>query len=108
MACLEAVSRHGLRFLVPQPLARRFASLVEVKDDHNFPRAVDPGHAAHHFCEHWQGAYNVRFLEKVKDGEVLDWVLIWGQPRHTMRSFYDERHGKPEPVSPTGSPHPGT
>ena len=34
-------------------------------------------HTEHEFSEHWQGVHNVRFLEKLKGGRVVDWVVVW-------------------------------
>ena len=51
---------------------------------------MDPLHNDHQFVESWQGVHNVRFLEKLDDaGGVAGWELIWGQPKHTMRKYYD-------------------
>ena len=75
---------------VQKLIARRFARAVGIKEDHNFPRAMDPADETHVFVENWQPLYNVRFLEKVDAaGNVLEHMLIWGQPRHSMQTFYD-------------------
>ena len=90
MADYEAVSPRGLRYNVPRSVSRAFAVHMKVKDDHNFPRAMDPHHDDHQFVEGWQGVHNVRFLEKLDgNGAVVGFELIWGQPKHTMRQFYD-------------------
>ena len=90
MEDFEAVSKHGQRYIVPRTLSRAFAVSMKIKDDQNFPRAMDPHNAEHHSAEGWQGAYHVHFLEKIDtSGAVIGWELIWGQPKHTMRLFYD-------------------
>jgi hypothetical protein len=86
----EAVSAAGDYYCLPPPVAESFARIIGIKDHHNFPRALNPADTLHHFVEHWQGLYNLRWLEKLgPNGEVLEWMLIWGQPKHSMRMFYD-------------------
>ena len=78
---LEAVNEHGKLFVVPRDKAREFARWARVKEGQNFSRAVDPHHIDHQFCERWQGIHNVRFIEKVSDDGVLEWMVVWGQPK---------------------------
>jgi hypothetical protein len=86
----EAVHLSGKRYLVPQDVAYAFATQMRLAEPHNFPRAMDPAHDAHHFAEGWQGAYHVRFLEKIDAADnIIGFELVWGQPRHTMRKYYD-------------------
>ena len=88
--CFEAVCASAEFYTVPKELARPFARAIGIKDDQNFPRAMDPNDTGHTFVEYWQGLYNVRWLEKVSvTGDVLGWMLIWGQPSHTMGKFYE-------------------
>ena len=61
----EAVYQSGDRYFVPRHLARAFAAHMKLGNQQDFPRAVDPAHNAHHIAEGWQGAYHVRFLEKL-------------------------------------------
>ena len=86
---LEAVNSNGELFVVPAAFAYTFAVLKNVSDPQNFARAIDPSETSHQFCENWQGVHNVRFLEKVTpQGYVLEYDVIWGQPRHSMKEYY--------------------
>ena len=93
---IEAVAPSGKRYRLhslqhASSFAKQLQDANELKDAKNFSRAVDPSDLRFHFCENWQGIYNVRFVEKVdtQSGELLESALIWGQPRHSMREFYD-------------------
>jgi hypothetical protein len=88
---IEPVAADGRRYLLKMELASPFARHFELSDAKNFPRAVDASDMRYHFCNHWQGMYHVRFIEKVNQqtGELLESALIWGQPKHSMREFYD-------------------
>ena len=33
--------------------------------------------------------HHVRFLEKVLSSGVVEWIVVWGVPRHNMDKFYD-------------------
>ena len=80
---------------MPKGLARAFARSVGIKDHHNFPRAMDRNDEVHTVVEDWQPLYNVCWLEKVdKSGTAIDWILIWGQPGHTMQKFYHAASAK--------------
>ena len=86
----EPVSAAGDYYELPPELARAFAREMHIKDDQNFPRAIDPEITSHHFVEHWQGMYHLRWLEKLgADGAAVEWMLVWGQPKHTMKQFYN-------------------
>ena len=88
---IEPVNADGSRYLLEMAQAASFARHFQLSDAKNFPRAMDPSEQRYHFCNHWQGKYNVRFIEKVnkQTGELLESVLIWGQPKHSMREFYN-------------------
>ena len=87
-AC-EPVSAAGELYEVPAGLAHAFASVQGIKEPQNFSRAMDPAVASHHFVEHWQGLYHLRWLEKLgADGNAVEWNLVWGQPKHTMKELY--------------------
>ena len=85
----EAVNNRGELFVVPHNKRMPLPDGPKISDPQNFARAVDPHHTEHEFCEHWQGVHNVRFLEKLNGGRVVDWVVVWGQPKHSMKAFYD-------------------
>ena len=86
---LEPVSAAGDYYEVPKELARAFARAMGIKDDQNFPRAINPAVTSWHFVEHWQGLYNLRWLEKVDmEDRAFEWALVWGQPRHSMKDFF--------------------
>ena len=93
---IEVVSPVGKRYQLlslehASLFAKQLRDVEQLKDAKNFPRAMDPSELRYHFCDNWQGIYNVRFIEKVdkQSGDVLESALIWGQPRHNMRAFYD-------------------
>ena len=55
----EAVSPAGCLYRVPKTRAREFARHFEIKDDQNFPRALNPADTVHQFCEDWQAVVRV-------------------------------------------------
>eukprot|EP00966_Prymnesium_polylepis_P056225 1300944-Prymnesium_polylepis.1 len=56
---------------------------------------MDPADTRHHFVEHWQALYNVRWLEKLgTNGKAVEWMLVWGQPKHSMKDFYVTAKGR--------------
>ena len=83
---IEPVNADGRRYLLEMATASSFARHFKLNDAKNFPRAMDPSETRYHFCNHWQGLYHVRFIEKVNQqtGELLGSELIWGQPKHSM------------------------
>ena len=89
---LEPVSPRGERYELPHERAAEFARWAGIHDPNgNFARNIHPGEVAadKSFCAGWQGIHNVRFLDRVVDGVVVEWVVIWGSPKHNMREFYD-------------------
>ena len=87
---LPAVNAAAELYYVPRDRAHAFAVHFEVAHPQNFSRMLDPRDTGHHFVEDWQGLYNVRWLEKLgQSGDVMGWILIWGQPRHSLKKFYE-------------------
>ena len=83
------VSATGEVYDLPSRLAHAFASAMGIKDPRNFARAMDPSDTTHLFVEHWQALYNVRWLEKLdSSGQAVEWMLVWGQPKHSMEMFH--------------------
>ena len=90
---LEVVDSAGFRYQITRLGARTFAQVIAgAKRLDNWVRCVDPAHKEHHVGEGgWQGAYHVRFIEKLdsRTNGVVDYKVIWGVPKHSMREFYE-------------------
>ena len=100
----EPVSAAGELYDLPASLAHGFARVKGIEDPQNFARAMDPAGTRHHFVEHWQALYNVRWLEKLgTDGKAVEWMLVWGQPKHSMKDFYLMAKGRWPELSQGGS-----
>lgn len=88
----EVVDSAGFRYQITRLGALTFAQMIAgAQRPSNWVRAVDPACKEHHVGEGgWQGAYNVRFIEKLhpRTKAVIDYKLIWGVPRHSMTEFY--------------------
>ena len=92
MMVLEAVDKGGWRYeFQNEAAAAEFAQEYGIDRPDNFARAISAARRDKHFCEGWQGLYNVRWLEKLdRDGNVVDYTHIWGVPRHSLKEFYQE------------------
>ena len=85
---LQCVSPTGGRWLVPRHEARQFASKMVLNEKvvQNFATCMDENEREHHFCDGWQGIYNLRWFEAVdKDGNIVAAYPMVG----TLKQFYE-------------------
>ena len=89
---LEAVDKGGWRYeFQDEAAAAKFAHENGIERPRNFARAISARATHKHFCEGWQGLYNVKWFEKLDgEGNTTDYLHIWGVPRHSLKEFYQE------------------
>ena len=89
----EVVDKLGFRYQITKLGASDFATIIAgAQKRSNWVRCVDPLHEKHHVTEGgWQGAYNVRFIERLdpRTQAVIGYKHIWSAPKHNLREFYD-------------------
>ena len=86
----EVVDKLGFRYQITKLGASDFATIIAgAQKRSNWVRCVDPLHEKHHVTEGgWQGAYNVRFIERLdpRTQAVIGYKNIWSAPKHSSSS----------------------